>query len=255
MNVHVESQVRAERSNQEYGTRSDLSLRLRSSVRAGEAVHASPPQRLQRLLTQLRRFNHEEFGGAYTLSYVMVIPFLMLLVALTVESALMMSAKIGTVYSAYAAVRSASVFGTQHSWGETMDVAEQAAMQAMVPFASGSTRSGSGGSGATGSDALIAAYEDWAEEGVSGGYVRAKVADVAERLTVEFESVPADWDSELRAVVTYEFPFHVPGIGQLLGTRGSDGVYVFPLRTAVVLGNDGPQNTRQTLGIGYGTEQ
>lgn len=206
------------------------------------------------LLTWLHRFDRDELGGAYTLSYVMVIPFLMLMVALTVESALMMSAKIGTVYSAHAAVRSASVYGTQHSWGETVDWAEQSAMQAMVPFASGSTRTGGTVSAGPNGETLVAAYEDWADDGASNGYLRAKVADVAARLTVELDSKPAQWDSELRAVVTYDFPFHVPGIGQLLGKRGSDGVYVFPLRTIAIVGNDGPQNPDQNLGIGYGTE-
>ncbi len=207
---------------------------------------------MKRVLTWAHHFDRDEWGGAYTLSYVMVIPFLMLLVALTVESALMMSAKIGTVYSAFAAARSASVYATQRSWGETEDIAERAAKQAMLPFASGSTPSGGS---ETSSDEIVSAYEDWAEDGVTSGYVRAKAADVAKRLTLKIEPQPSEWDSELRAVVTYEFPFHVPGIGQLLGTRGSDGIYVFSLRSEAVIGNDGPQNAGQDLGIGYGKEQ
>ncbi|GAB5402141.1 MAG: hypothetical protein Aurels2KO_03720 [Aureliella sp.] len=200
----------------------------------------------------IQLFNKDENGGAYTLSYVMVIPFLLLLVALTVESALMMSAKIGTVYSAYAAARSASVYSTGRPWGETTDVAERAARQAMLPFASGSTPSGNS---ASGDDEIIAAYEDWADDGVTSGYLRAKASDVVQRLSLKIEPQPAEWDSQLRAVVTYEFPFHVPGIGQLLGTKGADGVYVFPLQTEAVIGNDGPQNTNQDLGIGYGSNQ
>ncbi len=53
--------------------------------------------------TQLQKLNRGEEGGAYTLSYVMVIPLLMLLVCAIVETTLMMSAKLGTVYAAYAA--------------------------------------------------------------------------------------------------------------------------------------------------------
>ena len=57
----------------------------------------------------LRRLASDEDGAAYTLSYVMVIPLYALLICLIIESVLMMTAKLGTVYSAYAAARTASV--------------------------------------------------------------------------------------------------------------------------------------------------
>lgn len=206
----------------------------------------------------LDRFHRDEFGGAYTLSYVMVIPVLMLLVALTVESALMMSAKVGTVYSAYAAARSASVHSTGKSWGEASELAERAALQAMLPFASGSTPASSSSGGPVIDVArVVDAYDDWTDGGsgdeVAAGYLRAKVADVAARMEVNIDSAPSDWDSPIAAVVKYRFPFHVPGLGQMIGERDADGVYVFEIRSRVVLGNDGPQNPEQKLGIGYGS--
>ena len=61
--------------------------------------------RTTRWIEQSHRFHRDEDGGAYTLSYVMVIPLLMMLIALIVESALMMSATLGPHYAANAPVR------------------------------------------------------------------------------------------------------------------------------------------------------
>lgn len=209
--------------------------------------------RTNRWTKQSHRFHRDEDGGAYTLSYVMVIPFLMMLIALIVESALMMSAKLGTHYAAYAAVRSASVTSSTRSWGESSDGARRAAEQAMLPFASGLMGSESAGQGRIDIDELVAAHDDWAEQPAARGYLRAKASDVAQRLEVELGAAPAEWDSELTATVIYAYPFRVPGIGRLLGDRQGD-VYVFPLRSRAVLHNEGPQNEQQTLGIGYGTQ-
>jgi hypothetical protein len=177
----------------------------------------------------------------------------MLLIGLIVESALMMSAKIGTHYAAYAAVRSASVTSSTRSWGESSDEARRAAAQAMLPFASGLTGIAAAGGGRIDIDELIAAHEDWAEQPAASGYLRAKASDVAERLRVELGAAPAGWDSELTATAGYAYPFRVPGIGRLLGERQGD-LYIFPLQSKAVLHNEGPQNDQQTLGIGYGTQ-
>ncbi len=90
-----------------------------------------PTYNRDRLQNYINNFHRDEDGGAYTLSYVMTIPFLMLLVALIVESTLMMTAKVGTVYSAYAAARTACVWSSAADWPDTQDRIERAATQAM----------------------------------------------------------------------------------------------------------------------------
>ena len=85
----------------------------------------------------LRQFCNDEEGAAYTLSYVMVIPVYALLICLIIETVLMLTAKLGTVYAAYAAVRTASVWSSHTTWEKAKEKAERAAFQSMTPFASG----------------------------------------------------------------------------------------------------------------------
>lgn len=197
---------------------------------------------------QLHSLAVGEDGGAATLSYVMVVPLLMLLVSLVVETSLMMNAKLGTVYAAYAAARTASVVSSQPDWGTAQQTIESAAQQAMIPFASGSRP----GQTAVAPGDFNEAYQEWAEQTVSSKYAQQKISDAKQHVQVSIGGKPEEWDSEIRVTVVYDFPFHVPGIGKLIGEPSSDGGYVFPLRTELSWQNDGPQNAPQKLGIGYG---
>ncbi len=211
-------------------------------------IRTSNKRSAVRMVRHVRRFDADECGGAYTLSYAMAIPFLMLLVALVVETTLMMSAKLGTVYAAYAAARSASVYSSASEWEQARAVIERAARQAMVPFGSGAIR---GSDSSPTGEAYVRAYRQWVTTRVSRGYVRAKMSDVEEHLSVSIDGPATAWNSDITAEVTYKFPFHVPGIGKLIGQQAPGG-FVFPLTSRVVLQNEGPQNHQQDLGIGYG---
>ncbi len=205
--------------------------------------------------TAIKNWMEDEQGGAYTLSYVMVIPFLMLLVALIVESSLVLHAKLGTVYAGYAAARTASVHSsTSSDWNWVQQHALAAAQQAMVPFASATQRpsSTSGTQDNINQDDYDGAYRDWAQQAVARGYVAAKFRDATSNLQIAMER-PTAWDAPLRVRVTYNYTFHVPGLGRLLGEESGEGDYSFPLSSQVVLHNEGPQNSTQSLGIGYGT--
>jgi hypothetical protein len=197
----------------------------------------------------LEKLHRDQCGGAYTLSYVMVIPFTMLLIALLVETVLMMTSKLGTVYAAYAAARAASVWSSADQWPGAQRRIEKAARQAMVPFASGSHREGGT---AADEDSYLQAYTSWVDDPVSAGYVRAKMRDAFANLDVDVER-PSQWDSEIKVRVTYHYGFRVPGLGKLLGQPQSSGKYTFPLTTEVSLQNEGPQNPNQELGIPYGS--
>lgn len=186
------------------------------------------------------------------MAYVMVVPLLILLVALVVESAMMMTAKVGTVYAAHAAARSLSVQTSASGWSTAQDRMQEAARLAMVPFACG-------GLAASGSDIsshqreFADAYRRWALEPVSKSYLDRKLNETNQALDVRLRQRPINWDSEIHVTVVYQFPFRVPGIGRLLGESSGDR-FVFPISSAVVLHNDAAQNEKQSIGIGYGQE-
>tara|TARA_R110002049_G_scaffold4601_4_gene31966 strand:- start:244060 stop:244704 length:645 start_codon:yes stop_codon:yes gene_type:complete len=200
----------------------------------------------------LRHLAQDEDGAGYTLSYVMAIPVLVMLVAMLVESAIMLTAKLGTVHAAYVAARVASVQATAGDWNAARDKIEKAGRQAMIPFASGSQQ-GSSSSPTNDSD-YRKAYRQWADDPVADSYIQSKQRDVRDAVDVNIDGPPATWQSDLTVEVTYEYPFRIPGIGLLIGDASGDG-YVFPLTSRVTLVNDGPQNDSQTLGIGYGSDQ
>lgn len=202
----------------------------------------------------LQRLALDEDGGAYTLSYVMVVPFVMLFMCLIVETTLMLSAKLGTVYAGFAGARVATVWSSATSWDNAEDRIEQAAIKAFVPFASGSvTRSNGTSDVEADMDAYYESYSEYVDDPVSEAYVRKKYANAASSLTITTDGPPENWDSDITVTVKYECPFRIPGIGRLLGEKGSDGGYYFPLSSKVTLINNGPQNDTQKLGIGYGT--
>jgi len=216
----------------------------------GDRCNDDDAMAVKRLWKSVANFHRDEQGGAYTLSYVMVIPILMLLVAMTVETALMMTAKLGTVHAAYVAGRVASVQSSASDWTLARQRIERAARQAMVPFASGSDDSNRELSDAQ--DQYRDAYAAWADEPADENYVRSKERDVGHALTITIDGKPPTWDSDIGVEVTYDYPFRVPGIGRLIGDKANGGGYVFPLTTQVTMQNDAPQNRRQSMGIGYG---
>jgi hypothetical protein len=200
----------------------------------------------------LRRLLVEEDGAAYTLSYVMVIPMYAILMCLMIETVLMLTAKLGTVYSAFAAARTASVWSSATTWDKTMKKAKSAAMKTMVPFASG-TQGGLLQAASVDAIAYAGAYHAYAKRPISDKYLMSKYGYAKKHVKVEIAGPPTSWDADITAKVTYDFPFNVPGIGRLLGQRGFDGRYYFAITTEATVPNEGPQDNRKTIGIGYGT--
>lgn len=205
------------------------------------------------LAGRCRALVRDEDGGAYTLSYVMVIPILMLLVCVIVETTLMMSAKVGTVYAAYSGARTAVVWSSaSQNWSAAEDRIEHAAIKSFVPFAGGSGTKSNGAEPAELSE-YVRAYTAFAKnDPVSESYVKNKYRNASERLTVTTNGPPRSADGDIEVTVEYRFKFNIPGIGKLLGEQGEDGDYYFLLESTAKLQNEGPKNSRQELGIGYG---
>lgn len=200
----------------------------------------------------LRRLVVEEDGAAYTLSYVMVIPMYAILMCLMIETVLMLTAKLGTVYSAFAAARTASVWSSATTWDRTMQKAKSAAMKTMVPFASG-TQGGLAQAASADAIAYAAAYHAYVKRPISDKYLLSKYGYAKKHMKVEIAGPPTSWNADITAKVSYDFPFNVPGIGRLLGRRGIDGRFYFTITSEATVPNEGPQDDRKTIGIGYGT--
>ena len=208
----------------------------------------------------LKKLATEEDGAAYTLSYVMVIPIYMLLMCMMIETPLIMSAKVGTIYAGYASGRSASVWASAGDWEQAEKKAKMAALKAFIPFSSGTQPLISGGLPSPDQRRMLTKYGlAWTVvNGLNGElelpeYVVRKASYAIKNMKVEIEE-PESWDSDITVNVTYDFPFNVPGIGRLLGERRTlDGRHIYKLTTQVIVHNESPQNDDQTLGIGYGT--
>ena len=129
------------------------------------------------------------------------------------------------------------------------------AAAARPPFSGSAKAPGaSDGSGSTGDPAAYAqAYADFANNPVAKGYVQSKYRNAASLIKVTNSGRPAKFDSPISVTVEYRFKFNLPGIGKLLGEAGPDGGYYFPVESTVTLQNEGPRNSSQTLGIGYGS--
>jgi len=210
----------------------------------------------------IRSIVYREDGAAYTLSYVMTVPLYILLICAFVETSLMLMAKIGTVYSAFAGARTAIVW--QPIDGAAAEgKAHQAAVRTMTPFAGGlvelrTNPPGQWGEPTGAEKNYLRAYQDYVKE--SGGtpgserYIRAKYryAERATALSMEVRRQPGGqvWDEEIEVTVEYDFPFAIPILGKALGTK-QGGEYVYIIRSSVTLQNECPRNEEKRLGISY----
>jgi hypothetical protein len=80
----------------------------------------------------------------------------------------------------------------------------------------------------------------------------SKFGYASRNVKVKIEGPPEKSDSPITAKVTYQFPFNIPLIGRILGDEGPDG-YFFNISSTATIPNEGPQDDRKTIGIGYGT--
>jgi len=205
----------------------------------------------------------EEDGAAYAVPYVMTFPLYALFVGLVVECSLLLVTKVGTMYAAYAAARSAVVWESAKSGSGVIstqkmnDKAERAAILAMVPFASGSSQH-SGGS-AAGADlvAPVLTASELYRNGrfVNPNYLSRKVRYAAGHTQItSIDRASGAPDALLTANLTFEAPFHIPGIGRFLGQPSGKGYYVIQVRTKAALPSESPQNETRDIGIQYLSE-
>lgn len=219
-----------------------------------------------------RRLHADERGASYTVALSLIIPFYMVVLATIIESTQILVVKMGTVYAAYSAARSAIVWVPANP-RLAIGKIDAAAAQAMTPFAANHPRylAASGGFGATdpaGDESYYKAYRQYA--GATSGpwappdYL-ARKREYAQRATTviphdDLFARGAPTDADVRLTVRYEMPLDVPAVGRFLGHRSPWAGAAFFTRTiesAVTLQKEGVQSDnpdRLKLGIVYDSD-
>ncbi len=201
---------------------------------------------------QLAQLHHDQQGAAYALSYVMVVPIYFFFVCLVVESSNILITKAGTVYSAFAAARTAVVWESATSPDDARSRITASARQAFVPFATGVKVQGASTPNLSSQQReYLDAYEDYVSgKRVSKGNIETKLANADQKLTVDYQPA-GSWKDDVEVKVSYQFRFHVPGIGHALGTLGADRYFYYDIESTVQLQSEDPQNDSGQTGISY----
>jgi hypothetical protein len=201
-------------------------------------------------MPQCLPFVREEAGGAYTLSYLMIMPLIIIICCLACETCLILMAKMGTVYAAFVGARTAAV--QYSSNGEAEAQIEAAVVQAFTPFSSGLPRGADSTGDAAASDEYIAAYRAaFPDSSASENYLRRKNAYAESALTIEASGPPDALDGDVSVTVTYRYPFAFGIMGVALGGGWDGSAYSRPLSSTASLQNESPRNDEQSLGISY----
>jgi hypothetical protein len=204
-----------------------------------------------RLLASCRRFAVGEDGAGTTLAYLMVLPLYLVIVYVIVEACLIHNARIGTTYAAYAAARAAIVRPGEATSAAVLD---RAAVLAFVPFAHSLALASDGGARDDEAEILrlfnAAAKESGLGQAGGGRLQRQyRYASRAVHVTAAARRRGEPWEEDLEVTVTYDFPFSMPIVGRLLGTKTADGRYVWPVKAKATLPMENPANERRSMGI------
>jgi hypothetical protein len=208
-----------------------------------------------------------EEGAAYSVPYVMTFPIYVMFVGLVVECSLLLVTKIGTMYAAYAATRAAVVWESGKSGSPPYTIqkmqkkmeekAKRAAILAMIPFASGSSQHSVGGYSGAGLVPPVLVSAELFKKGrfVNKSYLSRKILYAGSHTKID--SIKRDSkasDALLTTTLSFKAPFHIPGIGRLLGSFSAFGYYVIDVQSSATLPSESPQNDTRDIGIQYLSE-
>ncbi len=199
-------------------------------------------------VTKLAQLHRNQQGGAYTLNFVLALFCLFSFICVIVECGQLFLAKTGTVYSAFAAARTAIVHADR---AKRERAAEQAAVQSFVPFSRGLTKYDPAEFENDGESQLWQAYREVANQPVNQKYFRNKEATAARRIELSINDLdPDDPNGSLEVAVSYRYPLMFPFFGSVLGSREGAEYYRL-MKSVVTLPKELPQSQNQKLGIEY----
>ena len=223
----------------------------------------------------LGRLHGDQEGATYSMSFILVLPFLVFLIAMIIETTFILVTKIGTMHAAYAAARTGAVWSTEDTANRAdsngfislaQSKAKQAAVLAMVPYAAGKSI------GSEFEEEAQKYYELYdmikaSSPSPGNGYSNMNPNYVKNKYKYAMKSVHVDlslekspfrqqsgngqrWEQFVQAKVSYEYPFHVIPVGRsLMGKRNSDNVLVYEITSTAYTNNECPRNEKGKLGI------
>lgn len=225
------------------------------SVVIGAVVLVHAIKQIRRNWKRIGELAGEE-GFAYTLSFIMTSPFVILLFATIVETTFMLITRTGVFLATYAAARSAIVWETAQPAGLGKSTAERAAVHVMTPFASGNPNHQIGLNSQVQPGqtfAYMGLYHRYCPDGPLGdGYLMNKLVYAHHATRLDY-TPPAAWDANITVSLRYEHPFHWRIVGKVLGHPAPWGGpnYTYTLKDSVTLQNEGARNETQSIGIQY----
>lgn len=232
---------------------------------------------------RIKRFFADEGGASYALPYLLTFPVYLMVVALIIQATLILFVKMGTVYAAYSASRSAIVWRNAEVKGENVPdgsalaqrKAKQAAVNALAPFASSNANHRTGmffvlpgdlpgaiqyeltyrrlANGNVSSDkAVISPFVGKPKSIAPSSYVRNKYRFASLATSVKLEPPDPDWNAPFKTTVTYEMPMVIPGAGRILGTWWkSFRFYSRNIVSTIEMPSETPQSANHRIGIPY----
>ncbi len=159
-----------------------------------------------------RALRHDEQGTA-AIEFTMALPLYMLLIAIFIESSLVILAKCGTSYAAFAAARSAG------AWNAATPLlahraAERAAVLALVPFSSADSAHHAGPSSAAAQQSASDLAAAWP---YPPRYIAARTDYARSATSVATHRAGRG----THAAVTFRYPVRIALLGRAIGHRAS----------------------------------
>ena len=196
----------------------------------------------------------EEDGLSYTLAFVFTIPLYLLICCVFCEVTLLMLAKFGTVYGAYAGARSAVVWEAM-SPSLREDRVREATVTAITPFTiqarnPGSSPSIPGISAQAHAADYVKALSRFSGSAVREQHLRQHFADVAGKTRVSVNFTEKRRGAPVEVTVTYRAAFLVPGVARLMDPD-HQFPYEYPITSSTAMHLEWPVSENGRLGIDY----
>ncbi len=196
----------------------------------------------------------DESGLSYTLAFVLTVPLYLLLCCVFCEVTLLLLAKFGTVYAAYAGARSAVVWETM-SPGMREDRVREAVVVALTPFAvqgrnSGSPEASAPWGASSHADDYVQALQKFSGSEVRREKLKRHFLDVAGRTSVKTRIREHKRGAPVEVTVTYRAAFLTPGVARLLDPDHA-WPYEYPITSSTTLNLEYPVSRDGRLGINY----
>ncbi|MBX7106959.1 MAG: hypothetical protein K1X57_23010 [Gemmataceae bacterium] len=206
----------------------------------------------------IRRLNRQH-GVSYSLPFVLVIPFYLTFMAMTVEVAFLLQAKLGTMAAAHAAGRAARVWLSAQPVELREQRIRQAAWTRLASYIGGRQHEidvagpvpAEAESGAT--EYAQAAGRYLGNTQSDEAFLRRKYRHAAARAEVRVEVASNDPRAMIKVTVRFRAPLYVPVASRFLDPD-MRAPFEYPMTATATIPNDAPLSESGTLGIEYDSD-